>query len=165
VASLLRKIEGRGCALAADPVICEDVFEGAPLVGGYDAGRRVVVMNPAVPEGVLTQPEWTRTITHELVHAFDHCRAAVDNANCRHLACTEIRAANLSGDCDFGVELGRGGLRDFTVRGHQQKCVRRRAELSVSAHAHCVASPRGVRATVDDVWDACYGDVAPFATN
>ena len=165
VASLLRKIESRGCALAAEPIICEDVFEGAPLVGGFDPTRNVVVMNPGVPEAALNQSEWTRTITHELIHAFDHCRVDFDSNNCEHLACTEVRAANLSGDCDFGVELARGGLRSFTIRGHQQKCVRRRAELSISAKPQCVGSARGVKATVDDVFEPCYADVSPFATN
>lgn len=165
VTSLLRKLDTRGCALAADPIVCEDVFDGAPLVGGYDSIRKLVVMNPSVPEGALNQSEWTRTITHELIHAWDHCRAVVEPANCRHIACTEIRAANLSGDCDLGAEFTRGGVRDFTVRGHQQKCVRRRAELSLSAHPHCVAAARGVKATVDDVWEPCYKDVSPFATN
>jgi inner membrane protease ATP23 len=39
------------------------------------------------------------TLTHELVHAYDHCRAYVDWTNCVHHACSEVRAANLSGDC------------------------------------------------------------------
>lgn len=39
------------------------------------------------------------TLTHELVHAYDHCRAFVDWSNCVHHACSEIRAAHLSGDC------------------------------------------------------------------
>ena len=159
----MRKIESRGCALATDPIICEDVFGAAPLMGGYDAVRRVVVMNPAVPDRTMDQSEWTRTITHELVHAFDACRAVVEPGNCAHVACTEVRTANLSGDCDVTVELARGGLRGWTLRGHQQKCVRRRAELSLSMHPECAAA--GVRAQVDDVWEPCYADTAPFATN
>ena len=165
VASLLRHIELRGCSLAPEPILCEDIFGGAPLVGGYDPSRRVVVMNPAVPEAVLTQAEWTRTITHELLHAYDHCRAVLAPGDCRHLACTEVRAANLSGDCDAGAELARGGLRGWTLRGHQRACVRRRAETSVAAHAQCAAAPGGARAAVEEVWEPCYADTAPFATN
>eukprot|EP00960_Hanusia_phi_P011310 330485-Hanusia_phi.AAC.1 len=41
------------------------------------------------------------TMTHELIHAYDHCRAYVDWSNCVHHACSEIRAANLSGDCKW----------------------------------------------------------------
>ena len=29
-------------------------------------------------------------LTHELIHAFDHCRAHVDWSNIDHLACSEV---------------------------------------------------------------------------
>ncbi len=146
-------------------------------------------MNPSVPEAFLNQGEWTRGITHELVHAFDACRAELRPSDCSHIACTEIRAANLSGDCDFGVELSRTGpLRFFLggaapssgggLAGRQQACVRRRAELSLSMHEGCreAAAPAAGRPSassrdavaareVDKVWEACYRDTAPFATN
>ena len=32
----------------------------------------------------------TTVITHELIHAFDDCRAKVDFKNIRHVACTEV---------------------------------------------------------------------------
>lgn len=39
---------------------------------------------------------------HEMIHAYDHCRAKdLDWNSCRHHACSEIRAAVLSGDCTF----------------------------------------------------------------
>lgn len=44
------------------------------------------------------------TLTHELVHSYDHCRAHVDWNDLKHLACSEIRAANLSGECFFWKE-------------------------------------------------------------
>lgn len=75
--ALLRKIEGRGCQLATSPVVCEDIFAGLPMVGAFDPARRVVVMNPALGDAATSQAEWTRTITHELVHAYDDCRVAV----------------------------------------------------------------------------------------
>lgn len=99
-----------------------------------------------------------------------HC-LQLDPLDCRHIACTEVRAANLSGDCDFSVDLVRGGLTAQgapRLAGHQQRCVRRRAELSLRAHSQCVGSgdpPRAYRDTVDDVWDACYRDTEPFSGN
>jgi len=202
VAQLLRRIEAAGCELGAGgaPVVCEDVFGAARVAGAYDHARRAIVMNPRTPEAFLNQGEWTRAVAHELVHAFDSCRAAVDPRNCRHIACTEVRAANLSGDCDFGVELARvgparmlgfaggggggsgegiaglgGGAGMSSVGsglgGHQQRCVRRRAQLSLSMHPQCVeqagagAGDRRAARTVADVFDSCYNDFAPFATN
>jgi inner membrane protease ATP23 len=106
----------------------------------------------------------TRALAHELLHAFDDCRAAVDWADCGHVACTEVRAANLSGDCDFAVELARRplGMAANAWAGHQAVCVRRRAELSVRAHERCRPA---AAAHVERVWAACYRDYAPFSSN
>lgn len=46
--------------------------------------------------------QFRRILAHELVHAFDFARAKIDTANIDHIACTEIRAANLSGECEVG---------------------------------------------------------------
>ncbi|CBZ53196.1 conserved hypothetical protein [Neospora caninum Liverpool] len=45
--------------------------------------------------------ELRRVLLHELVHAFDFARAEISPDNCRHVACTEIRAYNLSGQCSW----------------------------------------------------------------
>lgn len=92
------------------------------------------------------QSHMNRVVTHELIHAFDHCRAHVDwFNNYRHLACSEvnplvlhyfllcteqnsylfifltpsfqIRASNLSGDCDFSSEVARF---NFGLKQHRQ---------------------------------------------
>ena len=31
------------------------------------------------------------TLTHELIHAYDYCRAHLDWNNLKHLACTEVK--------------------------------------------------------------------------
>lgn len=57
-------------------------------------------------------------IVHESIHVYDHCRAVVDwDGNCAHHACTEVRAAALSGDCSMTNELYRGNLNPFSLRG------------------------------------------------
>lgn len=48
------------------------------------------------------------TMAHELVHAYDECRGKVNWSNCLHYACSEVRAAALSGDCDWRNEFLRG---------------------------------------------------------
>lgn len=141
------------------------MFGDAKVAGAFDSERRMVVMNPAVPEAFLNQAEWTRSVTHELIHAYDHCRAKVEATNCSHIACTEVRAANLSGDCDFGVEVSRSLAliaRGGGLGGHQQRCVKRRAELSLSFHSQCKDDEKR---TMGQVWDACYADTAPFTSN
>ena len=167
VATLLKKVEGAGCPFSGPPIVCEDVFRGAPVTGSYDTMQHRVILNPAVPPAAMTAAEWARTSAHELVHAFDVCRARVKTDDCLHLACTEIRAANLSGDCDFLVELQRapGALLGGGVGAAQQRCVRRRAETSVAMHAACAAREGGAAQAVREAWAPCYGDHAPFASN
>lgn len=39
----------------------------------------------------IQDQEWMdRTVAHELIHAFDHCRAKMDWNNCEHHACSEV---------------------------------------------------------------------------
>ncbi len=52
----------------------------------------------------------SQVLAHELIHVFDECRANVDWNNLNHHACSEVRAANLSGDCWWKGELMRGHL-------------------------------------------------------
>ncbi|KAL8443663.1 hypothetical protein Emed_006638 [Eimeria media] len=47
-----------------------------------------------------------RVLLHELLHAFDFARAAVDSNNCMHVACSEIRAVNLSEQCGLWASRG-----------------------------------------------------------
>nr|CCC93752.1 unnamed protein product [Trypanosoma congolense IL3000] len=98
-----------------------------------------------------------RNLRHELIHAFDDARGVVEASDCTHQACSEIRAARLSGDCFVGQELSRGRL-DF-FRGGMQ-CVRRRAVLAVDKNPICRSfSERAVEL----VFKRCYSDYEPFA--
>ena len=90
------------------------------------------------------QDEVNQVVIHELIHAYDECRAKnLDWTNCAHHACSEvvtllpksflnlyflfeivnvcslkqIRAGHLSGDCHFKRELLRGFIK---LRGHEQ---------------------------------------------
>jgi len=70
------------------------------------------------------------TVAHELVHAYDICRVKnFDGSNSKHMACTEIRAAALSGECAYLHEMYRG---KFQLANGHRDCVKRRANLSLS---------------------------------
>ena len=99
------------------------------------------------------------TIVHELIHAFDQCTARVDWTNCLHLACSEVRAASLSGDCKLTREMKRGYLMHFFK--HHQQCVYRRAVLSLKQSPHC-GNDNVPHESVMAVWDSCFADTAPF---
>ena len=104
---------------------------------------------------VLHQVE--RNIRHELIHAFDDARGTIESSDCVHQACSEIRAARLSGDCFVGQEMRKGRF-NFFEGG--QKCVRRRAVMAVERNPVC----RGFsERAVDTVLTKCYSDYEPFA--
>ncbi|EPY22827.1 hypothetical protein STCU_00057 [Strigomonas culicis] len=98
-----------------------------------------------------------RNLRHELVHAFDDSRGKIEPLDCMHQACSEIRAARLSGDCFVWEELqkrrfdfGRGGL----------ACVQRRARTALETNPLCRDfSERAI----ENVFDKCYSDYEPFA--
>jgi len=134
-------------------------------------------------ETVDSQRAVDAVMVHELVHAYDHCRGVavgVEGApmawdDVREHACSEIRAARLSGDCRPLEELRRGNWPAGLVSGEDNvDCIRRRAALSVAMNP--AASPslgrdgrpdaegarRVAREAVDDVFHECYADTRPF---
>lgn len=97
-----------------------------------------------------------RTVHHELIHAIDMCRTNMDPLrNCVHMACTEIRAENLSGECSFWKELPRMS----SFKGHGRECVKRRALLSVRANPNCTARAEEY---VNAALNRCYVDYYPY---
>eukprot|EP01059_Diplonema_ambulator_P023436 TRINITY_DN3892_c0_g1_i1.p1 TRINITY_DN3892_c0_g1~~TRINITY_DN3892_c0_g1_i1.p1 ORF type:complete len:232 (+),score=13.08 TRINITY_DN3892_c0_g1_i1:65-760(+) len=102
-----------------------------------------------------------KALRHELIHAFDDARAYVNPSDCHHHACSEIRAARLSGECALGEELLRG--KSLSGDGGSltlgQQCVNRRANLSVSRNPAC---SRVSQQAIQTVWEACVADTAPY---
>jgi mitochondrial inner membrane protease ATP23 len=77
--------------------------------------------------------------------------------NCIHLACTEIRAENLSGECNMMRELTQGRIKTFP--GHGQECVKRRAGLSLQANPKCRENKEEY---IDAAMERCFADTFPF---
>ncbi|KAK7150162.1 hypothetical protein R3I94_009464 [Phoxinus phoxinus] len=151
---LLAAMRSSGCAVQKDRHFsCEDC--DGTVSGGFDAATSQIVL---CQNNIHQQAHMNRVVTHELIHAFDHCRARVDwFSNPRHLACSEIRAANLSGDCSFFNEVSRF---NFGLREHHQECVRSRALRSILAVRK--VSREEAELVVDEVFDSCFRDHAPF---
>jgi hypothetical protein len=101
-----------------------------------------------------------QSMVHELIHAIDLCRTKMDPINnCIHMACTEIRAENLSGECGAVRELVNGRTAVGTFKGHGAKCVKRRAILSVEANPNC---KERANEYVDAAFERCFRDTFPF---
>ncbi|XP_010991614.1 mitochondrial inner membrane protease ATP23 homolog isoform X2 [Camelus dromedarius] len=151
---LLDAMKYSGCAVNKERHFsCEDC--NGNVSGGFDASVSQIVL---CQNNIRNQAHMSRVVTHELVHAFDHCRAHVDwFTNVRHLACSEVRAANLSGDCSLVNEIFR--LR-FGLKQHHQTCVRDRAILSILAVRNI--SKEVAQKAVDEVFESCFNDHEPF---
>ncbi|KAM3837982.1 mitochondrial inner membrane protease ATP23 homolog [Diretmus argenteus] len=151
---LLQAMQGSGCPVSKDRHFsCEDC--DGTVSGGFDATVSQIVL---CQNNIHQQSHMNRVVTHELIHAFDHCRAHVDwFDNFRHLACSEIRAASLSGDCSFSSEAAR---LNFGLKQHHQECVRGRALRSILAVRKIDTAE--AEKIVDEVFDTCFNDHAPF---
>ena len=77
------------------------------------------------------------------------------------MACTEIRAENLSGECGAVREMvnGRVKLQSGNFKGHGGECVKRRAGLSVMANPNCKGRAGEY---VDAAFERCFRDTFPF---
>ncbi|KAK2648996.1 hypothetical protein Ddye_016485 [Dipteronia dyeriana] len=65
---------------------------------------------------MIIKDEVSQVDIHELIHAYDDCRAANLNwANCAHHTCNSC--CHLSGDCHYKRELLQGYIK---IRGHEQ---------------------------------------------
>jgi hypothetical protein len=105
-----------GCPVNIEKhIVCEPCPKDMPIDGVFDTGRNEIVL---CENNLISERLTADVITHELVHAFDKCRAKVNFDDPKHLACTEIRAANLSGDCFMWKEMFN--RLNFHVKAGQQ---------------------------------------------
>lgn len=146
-------MEKAGCPLGRKffkSIVCDKA-----AAGGFLEGQGIVVCSNAV----ILQDEVDQTLTHELIHAYDSCRAAnLEWFDCAHMACSEIRAGNLSGDCHYRREVLRG---HYDICKRHQECIRRRTTLSLLNNPGCI-SQKHIESSIDRVWNTCYKDTKPF---
>lgn len=88
------------------------------VTGGYDPvlNQIVICQNSSRSEGMVQG-----VLTHELIHMFDFCKNELDFQNIDHLACTEIRAANLA-HCSFLSAWSQGDASMFNIKAAHQNC-------------------------------------------
>ena len=104
--------------------------------------------------------QYRRLLAHELVHAFDFARAKVDANNLQHVACSEVRAYTLSGECDLWTKFFQYAADDWLgtkMFSRKQQCVRDGALRSMGGSD-------GAREAVDQVFSRCFRDHWPFTT-
>mmetsp|Transcript_89853 Transcript_89853/g.256902 ORF Transcript_89853/g.256902 Transcript_89853/m.256902 type:complete len:197 (-) Transcript_89853:37-627(-) len=161
---LIDSMERMGCKLG-DPkkfITCAPLADGQRS-GGFqtdsNAEPHIYLAEDASLKAGHGRTQMAHTLTHELVHAFDQCRAHANWSNLVHQACSEIRASSLSGECDYAEEFNRNPMAKFA--GGHSACVRRRAELSVAMNLARDEKEKAAEA-VQAAFGRCYNDTAPF---
>lgn len=154
---LLHAMARNGCPINLRRHISCEPCKGT-LKGGFDSKNNQLFV---CENSRLSYGEVGRVLTHELIHAFDHCTRDVDWSNPRHLACSEIRAANLT-DCS----PMRAFLRHFppsfrSLKAGHRECVADKALRSVSA-VRRDDRKEYLKKIVEDEFQSCYEDVRPF---
>ena len=160
VQKLVDAISSLGCPLPKDFILCRKC--PGEISGGFALPPKDPNNDSYKPQIVLCENNkmeretFENTLVHELVHAYDLCRAKIDWSNCLHHACTEIRASSLSGECALLHEIFRGHAQ--LLQGHR-KCVSRRSELSVKMNPVCNINAAEY---VKVAFPECYDDKSPF---
>ncbi|RZC40637.1 Peptidase M76 domain containing protein, partial [Asbolus verrucosus] len=151
---MMGALKSSGCSMdIRRHISCE---ECAPTVsGGFDPIlNQVVVCQNAVTDIGTVQS----VLMHEMIHMFDYCRHNLNFKDLDHLACTEIRAANLA-HCSFLAAWTQGDVSIFNIKGAHQICVKNKALSSILA-ARDVTKLEAVDA-IERVFSKCYADLEP----
>lgn len=150
-------LESQGCALDLERhLICDICAEGKneQNQGGYDDEHNQIFLcannSGSKIHGVLVR---------NLIEMFDRCVHKVDNANLDHLACIEVRKANLA-SCNFLNYYSRPES-SFGVQGQHSNCVRHAAVRSLK-ESKFVEDEVKAKEAVDRVFPKCYADLEPF---
>lgn len=82
---MLKHLRLSGCAVPPENIMCApcDLTRSG---GFHPAGAIILCQNHP-----SSKRQMEDTLTHELVHMYDHCKFNVDWHNLRHHACSEVR--------------------------------------------------------------------------
>ncbi|KAI8434809.1 hypothetical protein MSG28_003317 [Choristoneura fumiferana] len=117
-------------------------------------GMIVVCQNVSTRKGMVQG-----VLVHEMIHMFDYCRNELDFKNMEHLACSEIRAANLT-HCSFTSAWSQGDASWSKIKKAHQDCVKTKALYSVLA-VRQIGKAEAVD-IIEKVFPKCYADLEPI---
>nr|CAG4650450.1 EOG090X0CKN [Sida crystallina] len=152
---MYKALKASGCEIDLRRHIACEVCD-VKVSGGFDPqlNQIVVCQNVARSEGLVQG-----VLVHEMIHMFDYCRHEMDFKDIHHLACTEIRAANLT-HCSFMSAWAQGDASPVNIKAQHAACVKTKAAASVIAVRK--VSEAEARAAVDHVFNRCYNDLEPI---
>ncbi|CAH0406402.1 unnamed protein product [Chilo suppressalis] len=152
---MMAALKSSGCPIDIRRHISCEVCDYS-VSGGYDPqlNQIVVCQNVSTRKGMVQG-----VLTHEMIHMFDYCRNELDFKNMEHLACTEIRAANLT-HCSFVSAWSQGDASWTKVKEAHQDCVKTKALYSVLA-VRQIGKEEAVD-IIEKVFPKCYADLEPI---
>ena len=193
---LLKAIRDGGCSalLAGGPSecvscrICPSNAAWEYLAGYYRGAKQKLYV---CAEKEPSQQQVEDVLTHELTHAYDHCRFGVKfppvvgwrtqapwALTCGAEACSEVRALLLAEHwspqgATLDPGLIAGGFASAAPRAAtpaeaaavQRERIYRRALETTEAYGTCARQGRDCRAVLDAVFNACLADPAPLAAS
>ena len=136
--------------------VCKDFIEGYYLPKDH---KIVICANN------LTNYEknyrFNRAIKRHLILLYDHMRSEnYDFNNCQHLACSEVRAAKLSGYCRHSYSYYNGFYAPEKNESLSKTCVKTKAVDHINTYYdHC---SKDSKKYVDFVMEKCYHDNVPI---
>lgn len=136
---------------------CDICKEGGDIqhFGGYDEMNNQIFFccNNSASSGHVHG-----TMLRGLLHMFDVCTRKVDFLNVEHLACMEIRKANLA-NCNYMIYFTRPES-TFSIDEQHRKCVQNTAvEFLMKTR---FVEEKIARAAVEKVFTKCYSDLEPI---
>lgn len=152
---MMGALKSSGCTIdIRRHIACE--YCDTSVSGGYDPllNQVVICQNTARSEGIVQG-----ILTHEMIHMFDYCNNKLDFKNIDHLACTEIRAANLT-HCSFLSAWVQGDASPIRIKQQHEHCVKTKAMYSVLAVRN-VTKEQAIDA-IERVFPRCYADLEPI---
>lgn len=158
VKTLLSALKASGCPVDLKRhLVCEMCQPGSDVqhAGGYDPALNQVFVccNNATNAGLVHG-----ALVRNLIQMFDCCVNKYDFNNVRHLACSEVRKANLA-NCQFLTNLTRPEA-SFGVSQQHRSCVRSVAIEALVKTKFVKEEAAGK--VVDEVFDKCYADLEPI---
>lgn len=152
---MMRALKSSGCPIDIRRHFSCEVCDYS-VSGGYDPelNQIVVCQNVSTRKGMVQG-----VLVHEMIHMFDYCRNELDFKNMEHLACSEIRAANLT-HCSFTSAWSQGDASWTKIRKAHQDCVKTKALYSVLA-VRQIGKAEAVD-IIEKVFPKCYADLEPI---
>jgi inner membrane protease ATP23 len=155
---MLAALKASGCPVdITKNISCEMCHKGYDLqyFGNYDEKYNQIFL---CANNIKSFGEHHAVLLRNLFYMYDRCVNKYDFNNVEHLACTEIRKANLA-NCDWTAYMWTDGA-NWSVRKEHANCVKLNAFQSLVKTRFV---PDDIaKETVDKVFDKCYKDLEPI---